>query len=70
VPSPRGALFRFLRYDLRLEGDWLAAELGETPGAREIADMRRLDDTASMPRLEALARRAADIQVLPAHWEA
>jgi len=70
VPPPRGALFRFLRYDMRLDADWFAAQLGEKIGAREIAEMRRLDDVASMPRLEALARKAADAQVLPAHWDA
>jgi predicted acylesterase/phospholipase RssA len=70
VPPPRGALFRFLRYDMRLDADWFAAELGEKLSAREIALTRRMDDASSMPLLDALARKAADIQILPAHWDA
>lgn len=69
APAPRGALFRFLRYDMRLDADWFAAELGQTVGPLEVARMRRLDDATSMPLLEALARKAADVQILPGHWD-
>jgi predicted acylesterase/phospholipase RssA len=68
VPAPRGPLFRFLRYDMKLEAQWFAAALGETPTEKQIAQMRRLDDAGSMPLLEALARRAAEIQVRPEDW--
>jgi hypothetical protein len=68
VPPPRGPMFRFLRYDMRLEAEWFAAELGETIGPKEIAQMRRMDDAAAMPLLDALARKAAQKQILRAHW--
>jgi hypothetical protein len=68
VPSPRGPLFRFLRYDIKLEAEWLLQTLGENPDAREIRQMRRLDDAQTMPTLEALGRKAAAIQVKPEHF--
>ena len=67
-PPPRGPLFRFLRYDMKLEAPWFHAALGETLNERQIAQMRRLDDADSMPLLEALARRAAEIQVRAQDW--
>jgi len=61
-------LFRFLRYDMRLEAEWFSAALGETPTERQIDQMRRFDDAGSMPLLGALARGAAEIQVRPEDW--
>ncbi|MGD1038066.1 MAG: patatin-like phospholipase family protein [Roseiarcus sp.] len=68
APAPRGPLFRFLRYDMRLEAEWFSAALGETPTERQIDQMRRFDDAGSMPLLGALARGAAEIQVRPEDW--
>ncbi|MGO9768003.1 MAG: patatin-like phospholipase family protein [Roseiarcus sp.] len=68
VSAPRGPLFRFLRYDMKLDAKWFSATLGETVSERQIAQLRRLDDADSIPLHEALARRAAEIQVLPEHW--
>lgn len=68
VPAPRGPLFRFLRYDMKLEAEWFSAALGETLSEKQIAQMRRLDDAASMPLLDALARRAAEIQIRREDW--
>jgi len=65
---PRGPLFRFLRYDIKLEEDWLKEELGASVGPERIRQMRRLEDAGSMPLLEELARKAADAQVRPEHW--
>ncbi len=68
VPAPRGPLFRFLRYDMKLEAEWFSAALGETLTEKQIAQMRRLDDAGSMPLLDALARRAAEIQIRREDW--
>ncbi len=68
VPPPRGPLFRFLRYDMKLEAEWFRAALGETLTEKQIAQMRRLDDAESMPLLDALARRAAEIQIRREDW--
>ncbi len=70
VPPPRGPLFRFLRYDMKLEAEWFRAALGETLSEKQIAQMRRLDDAGSMPLLDALARRAAEIQIRREDWAA
>jgi hypothetical protein len=70
APAPRGPLFRFLRYDMKLEAQWFSAKLGETLTEKQIAQMRRLDDTGSMPLLEALATKAAQVQVRREDWSA
>jgi predicted acylesterase/phospholipase RssA len=68
APPPRGALFRFLRYDMKLEAPWFSDALGETVTETQIAQMRRLDDAGSMPLLEALAHRAAEKQIRREDW--
>jgi len=68
VPAPIGPLFRFLRYDVKLEPEWLRDELGVSPEAETLRRARRLDDAGSMPFLREIGGRAADKQVLPEHW--
>ena len=68
--APRGALFRFLRYDIKLEGEWLRDRVGASVSADQVRQMRRLDDARSMPLLSALAAEAARRQVKPEHWTA
>src|SRR5579863_1854635 len=63
VVPPFGALFRFLRYDVKLEEDWLKNELGVTLSETQLAQVRRFDDPKGMPILDDLGRRAAQIQV-------
>jgi hypothetical protein len=68
TPPPRGALFRFLRYDIKLEAGWFQQEIGVAVGPEEIRRMRRLDDASSIPLLEELSAKAAQRQVLREHW--
>ena len=68
--APRGALFRFLRYDIKLEGEWLRERVGATVTAEQVRQMRRLDDARSMPLLSELAAEAARRQVKAADWAA
>jgi uncharacterized protein len=74
---PNGKLFRFLRYDVRLELSWIEKELGReqvetaigkklTPEA--VARMRHMDDPDIIPDIYELAKVAAAIQVKPEHW--
>ena len=63
VEPPFGALFRFLRYDVKLEADWLGDTLGVTVSPRDIVRLRRFDDPQTMPLLDDLGRRAAKLQV-------
>ncbi len=60
---PGGPLFRFSRYDLRLEADWLAETLGVKLGARELAALRRFDNPDALRPLHALASEAARRQM-------
>jgi predicted acylesterase/phospholipase RssA len=65
---PGGKLFRFMRYDIRLETDWLARELGLEVSAAELALLRAMDNPAAVERLYSIARLAAEKQVKPEHF--
>ena len=64
---PTGELFRFLRYDIKLERDWLLENLKSAPNDSWLRKMRRLDEPKAMPLLEDFARKAADLQIKPEH---
>ena len=66
--APGGPLFRFLRYDIRLDQDWLRDNAGRAPTADQVRQMRRLDDAGSMPLLAELAAEAARRQVTADDW--
>ena len=68
VPPPTGALFKFLRYDLKLEADWLKQSLGAEVSEAALKQIRRFDDPDAMPLLEDLAKRAAQGQVRGEDW--
>jgi predicted acylesterase/phospholipase RssA len=70
VPPPTGPLFRFLRYDLKLEAAWLKQSLGSDLPEPILNLLRRFDDPDAMPILEDLAKRAAQGQVREADWPA
>jgi len=65
---PGGKLFRFFRYDIQLEADWLASELGLKVNDRDVERFRRIDDTAIVHEIYQIARVAAARQVKPEHW--
>jgi uncharacterized protein len=69
LDPPGGALFRFLRYDVRLEAPWLKKQLGETIAEAELERLRQMDDPSSMARLDELGRKAAQLQVKAEHLE-
>src|SRR5262249_1912058 len=72
---PHGKLFRFLRYDVRLELPWIEQELGprveQEFGRKLTADdvvrMRSMDDPTIIPDIYKLARIAAQIPGKPQH---
>ena len=68
VPPPLGPLFRFMRYDVKLEDEWLRDELQVTADADTLRQAQRMDDASSMPFLFELGRRAAKLQVLDEHF--
>ena len=65
---PGGKWFRFARYDLRLEKDWLTENLGLKLSDREIAALRGMDDPGTIPTIYDIARQAAKKQVKREHF--
>ena len=65
---PFGPLFRFLRYDIRLEQEWLRDELGVSLNMRELAGVRRFDNPEFMDLLTDIGRRAAERQIIAADF--
>jgi hypothetical protein len=61
--GPCAPLFSFERYDVLLEREWLAAELGHEAGEKEVAKLREMDDPRLIPTLYQLGRRAAARQI-------
>lgn len=65
---PGGPLFRYVRYDMRLESDWLEANLGRKVDATAIAHLRLMDDPNNMSLARELAGKAAAAQVDLGHF--
>lgn len=63
VVAQTGNLFRFLRYDLRLEEKWLKESLGETVPPDVVNRLRQMDNPEGMPMLYDLGRKAAALQI-------
>ena len=64
---PGGKMFRFLRYDVRLEKDWLARELNYDVSDDTITRLRGMDDPAAVHQLYEIGRMAAEKQVKIEH---
>ena len=65
---PAGPLFRFLRYDVRLESEWLEQHLGMKLSDRDIARAREMDNPDDIPLSYEIGQRAAELQVKAEHW--
>jgi hypothetical protein len=65
---PGGKLFRFLRYDVRLEQEWLRSELGINLSEREVGRLRAMDDPSTVLDLYEIGKIAADRTVKAEHW--
>jgi predicted acylesterase/phospholipase RssA len=70
APKPAAPLFRFIRYDVRLEADWLAGELGLRLSRADVARLRRIDDAGIIPLAHEIGRAAAERFVEPGHLPA
>ena len=55
--------FRFMRYDIRLERDWLKAELGKDLSEEAVLGYRNMDDPRIIQHIYELAVEAAHRQV-------
>ncbi len=67
IVAQTGNLFRFLRYDIRLEQSWLEQELQEKLTTDAIARLRQMDDPAGMSKLYELGGKAAERQIKREH---
>jgi hypothetical protein len=56
-------LLSYARFNVVLETEWLARELGCTATEKELAELRRMDRPKNVPRLLEIARLAAARQV-------
>lgn len=63
APGPCAPLFHFLRYDLRLEQEWLANTLGQDVPDATLRTLRQMDEPRGIPELYRLAALAAKRQV-------
>jgi uncharacterized protein len=64
---PGGKLFRFLRYDVRLETDWLKEKLDLTVAPKDIERYRHMDDPGIIKSIYEIAKAAAEKQVKIEH---
>jgi uncharacterized protein len=67
IVAQTGNLFRFLRYDIRLEQSWLEKELQEKLTVSAVEQLRQMDDPAGMSRLYELGGKAAERQIKREH---
>jgi Patatin-like phospholipase len=65
---PSGKMFRFLRYDVRLEREWLLRELDCKVSDENVERYRQMDDPAIVHELFEIGGLAAKKQVKPEHW--
>jgi hypothetical protein len=65
---PGGKLFRFVRYDVRLEQAWLHNELGLDVPEKDIVRYRGMDDPGIVKSIYEIAKIAAAKQVKPEHF--
>lgn len=64
---PGGPLFRFLRYDVRLEHAWLEQNLDLKLNAKDLARVRQMDNPDSIPLAYEIGQMAAAQQVKVEH---
>jgi hypothetical protein len=63
-----GKMFRFMRYDVKLEVNWLREELDIKISESDAERYRGMDNPAIVNEIYELAKLAAAKQVKPEHW--
>jgi hypothetical protein len=63
-----GKMFRFMRYDVKLETDWLRTELDVKISESDAERFRGMDNPAIVNEIYEIAKLAAAKQVKPEHW--
>ena len=67
APPFNKPLFRFLRYDVRLEQEWLARELGVSLDKSQVTNYQLMDAPENIPAIYDLGVRAAELQIKREH---
>jgi patatin-like phospholipase len=68
MEAPGGnPLFRFLRYNVVLETEWLARELKQHPGSQAVERYRLLDESRNISAIYQLGALAAELQIKREH---
>lgn len=65
---PQAPLFEFLRYDIRLEEDWLRDTLDVIVAPKDLVRMRQMDNPDIVADAYAIGKIAAEKLVLPEHF--
>ena len=68
LPLPGGPLFRHVRYDVRLERQWLDENLEIRLDERTVNRLRSMDDPSIVPLAYEIGQRAAERQVQLQHF--
>jgi hypothetical protein len=63
-----GKMFRFMRYDVKLEPEWLRDELDVKVSDSDAERYRAMDNPAIVNEIYEIAKLAAAKQVKPEHW--
>jgi uncharacterized protein len=63
-----GKMFRFMRYDVKLEVNWLRDELDVKVSENDAERYRGMDNPAIVNEIYEIAKLAAEKQVKPEHW--
>jgi hypothetical protein len=63
-----GKMFRFMRYDVKLETGWLREELDVKVSEADAERYRCMDNPAIVNEIYEIAKLAAAKQVKPEHW--
>jgi hypothetical protein len=63
-----GKMFRFLRYDVKLEAEWLRKVLKVNVSERDAERFREMDNPAIVNEIYEIAKIAAEQQIDPKHW--
>ena len=63
-----GKMFRFMRYDVKLETRWLKDELDLNVSDKDVERYRGMDNPAIVHDIYAIAKIAAEKQIKPEHW--
>lgn len=63
-----GKMFRFTRYDVKLDTKWLREELDVRVSESDVERYRGMDNPAIVNDIYEIARRAAEKQVKAEHW--